>query len=56
MSEIKSYLDYKFKVSSLLFVLLSKKNGKCPKCNYPVTDKNVKCPNCNQELDWGRFK
>lgn len=41
---------------ALLAWLLSKKRGKCPRCNYPVTEDNKTCPNCGQWLDWGRFK
>ena len=41
---------------ALLGWLLSRKHGKCPRCNYPVTDKNSQCPNCGQSLNWGGFK
>lgn len=40
---------------ALLGWLLSKKQGKCPRCNYPVTNKDSKCPNCGQWLDWEKF-
>jgi len=40
----------------LLGWLFSRKHGKCPKCNYPVTSKNQNCPNCGQYLDWRRFE
>ena len=45
------------------------KKGKCPRCNYPITEKSTKCtlekytdeiydvcPNCIQEIDWENFK
>ena len=41
---------------ALLGWLLKKKHGKCPRCNYPVTDKNNTCPNCGQWLNWGDFR
>ncbi|MEM4254482.1 MAG: hypothetical protein QXR48_03820 [Candidatus Woesearchaeota archaeon] len=41
---------------ALLGWLLSRKHGKCPRCNYPVTSNNQQCPNCGQWLNWGKFK
>lgn len=41
---------------ALLGWLLSKKRGKCPRCNYPVTEKDGLCPNCGQQLNWEGFK
>jgi predicted amidophosphoribosyltransferase len=38
---------------ALLIWFFSKIKGKCPRCNYPVTDKNIICPNCGQPLDGG---
>ena len=38
------------------WLLSQKKKGKCPRCNYPVTEDNQICPNCSQPLDWGNFK
>ncbi len=40
----------------MLCWLFSKKHGKCPRCNWPVTHKDIKCENCGQPLDWVRFK
>jgi len=41
---------------ALLGWLLSRKKGKCPRCNYPVTNSNKQCPNCGQPLNWEGFK
>ncbi|MFA5792218.1 MAG: hypothetical protein WC884_04280 [Candidatus Paceibacterota bacterium] len=41
---------------ALLAWLLSKKRGKCPRCNYPVTEHDPMCPNCGQQLEWRHFK
>ncbi|MFQ5621694.1 MAG: zinc ribbon domain-containing protein [Candidatus Nanoarchaeia archaeon] len=41
---------------TLLGWLLSKKHGKCPRCNYPVTSNDKTCPNCGQWLNWEAFK
>ena len=41
---------------ALLGWLLSRKHGKCPRCNFPVTSKQSQCPNCGQFLNWEGFK
>lgn len=42
--------------AALLGWLLSKKHGKCPRCNYPVTENDNQCPNCGQWLNWADYK
>ena len=42
--------------AAILGWLLSRKHGKCPRCNYPVTNSNKTCPNCGQPLNWEDFK
>ena len=48
----------------LLFWLLSKHRGKCPRCNYPINKESTSCSfaddpkeyfmcrNCGQPIDW----
>ena len=38
------------------WLLSRKKKGKCPRCNYPVTEEDHNCPSCNIRLDWRNFK
>jgi len=54
----KDTKNFLFTIGSIALFswLLSRKHGKCPKCNYPITNSNKQCPNCGQWLDWEGFK